>query len=321
VRIEETGSMWGVVCGGEKVAARSDLEPPRPLADEVVLDVQLAGICDTDLQLARGYMGFRGILGHEFVGRTADGRRVTAEINHACGACETCVGGRSNHCPNRTVLGILNHDGAMAERVAVRRSNLHEIPDELTDREAVFIEPLAAALRVVEQVSIDSGMRAAVLGDGKLGLLCAWVLREAGAVVTWVGKHPEKLALAGEGIAARLVGETGGAREFDLVVDATGSVTGLPTASRLVRPMGTIVLKTTVAASYEVDLAPLVIDEVRVLGSRCGPFAKAIETLAARRFDVTRLIEREFPLAEAEEAFRAAGRPGARKVLLRVGPG
>jgi threonine dehydrogenase-like Zn-dependent dehydrogenase len=287
----------------------------------VVLDVRLAGICDTDLQLARGYLGFRGILGHEFVGRSPDGRRVTAEINNACGACEACQAGRRNHCPRRTVLGIVGHDGAMADRVVVPTANLHPIPDELSDREAVFIEPLAAALRVVQQVQVGPGTRAAVVGDGKLGLLCAWVLERAGAAVTWVGKHPEKLALAGGRIETLLLESVGdAARGFDLVVDATGSPSGLPTALGLVRTMGTIVLKTTVAGRYEVDLAPIVIDEVRVIGSRCGPFPEAIQALVERRFDVTRLIEAEYPLDDAEAAFEAARRPGARKVLLRVAP-
>jgi threonine dehydrogenase-like Zn-dependent dehydrogenase len=264
-------------------------------------------------------MGFRGILGHEFVGMTADGRRVTAEINNPCGACDTCRAGLGNHCPNRTVLGILRHDGAMAERVAVPSSNLHEIPDALDDTEAVFIEPLAAALRILEQVDVGPGQVAAVLGDGKLGLLCTWVLRDSGARVAWIGKHPEKLALAGEGIETRTADRVDDLqRGLDLVVDATGSASGLPTALGLVRPCGTVVLKTTVAARYEIDLAPIVINEVRVVGSRCGPFAKAIEALQSKRFDVRRLIGATYRLEEAEEAFRAAGAPGARKMLLRM---
>jgi threonine dehydrogenase-like Zn-dependent dehydrogenase len=285
----------------------------------VVVAVRYAGICDTDLQLARGYMGFRGVLGHEFVGELPDGRRVTAEINNACHACPTCAAGRPGHCPNRTVLGILGHDGAMAEQVAVPEVNLHVIPDAVPDREAVLIEPLAAAFRMVEQTEPAPGMRLAVVGDGKLGLLCVWAARRFGAEVHLVGKHDAKLALAGEGVRThRLETIDGLSRWFDVVVDATGSTGGLPTALKLVRPCGTVVLKTTVAGRYEVDLSAIVIDEIRLLGSRCGPFPRAIAALASREVDVRPLIGAEFPLDEAEEAFRAAATPGARKVLLRV---
>lgn len=298
---------------------RIDLPEPESRAGEQILSVRCAGICDTDIQIGKGYMGFRGVLGHEFVGLTEDGRRVTAEINNACGRCELCRTGRGNHCPSRTVLGILGHDGAMAERVAVPTSNLHEIPDSLDDREAVFIEPLAAALRILEQLEVKADSRVAVLGDGKLGLLCAWVMREAGATVTWVGKHPEKLTMAGEGIETRLLDRIDDlARRLDLVVDATGSPPGFALALGLVRPCGTVVLKTTVAAAYEIDLAPVVIHEVRVVGSRCGPFAKAIAALESGRFDVRRLVGATFQLADAEEAFRVAAMPGARKVLLTM---
>jgi threonine dehydrogenase-like Zn-dependent dehydrogenase len=285
----------------------------------VVVEVVVAGICDTDLQLARGYMGYQGILGHEFVGRTADGLRVTAEINNACGRCATCSEGRPNHCPERTVLGILNHDGAMAEAVAVPRANLHPIPESLGDRSAVFVEPLAAAYRMVEQVEPGPGTRMAVLGDGKLGLLCTMASRGTGADVHLIGKHDAKLALAGAGVAThRLELADSLARSFDVVIDATGSKTGLPTALRLVRPCGTIVLKTTVAGEYQVNLAPIVIDEVRVIGSRCGPFPRAVAALASGEVDVRPLTGQVFPLDEAEAAFRAAAEPGARKVLLEV---
>jgi threonine dehydrogenase-like Zn-dependent dehydrogenase len=301
------------------VRLRSDLAEPPTGVGEIVLSVRLAGICDTDLQLARGYMGFRGVPGHEFVAVTADGRRVTAEINAACHACPTCRAGRPRHCPNRTVLGILGRHGAMADRVAVPERNLHAIPDTIDDRRAVFIEPLAAALHATEQVDLSPGTRAAVLGDGKLGLLCAWAARDAGADVTWIGKHPAKLALAGDGVATCLLGDTARhARAFDVVVEATGSTNGLPTALDVVRPCGSVVLKTTIAAPHQLSLAPVVIDEVRVIGSRCGPFKPAIAALADGRFPVERLIEAEYPLADVEAAFAAAARPGARKILLRV---
>jgi threonine dehydrogenase-like Zn-dependent dehydrogenase len=314
---EEETSMRGVHCDGSTIQLRRDLEPPVPAAGEVEIRVKVVGICDTDLQLAKGYMGFRGILGHEFVGLTEEGRRITAEINNPCLACPTCRAGLANHCPNRTVLGILGHDGAMADRVCVPRANLHAIPDAIEDRQAVFIEPLAAAFRIPEQVPIDASTRLTVVGDGKLGLLCAWVARGLGAEVSLVGKHPEKLALAGEDIRPILLAEARSiARSQDVVVDCTGSTGGLETALSLVRPCGTVVLKTTVAGPHETSLAPIVIDEVRVIGSRCGPFPKAIAALESRSIDVRPLIGAEFSLDRAEDAFRAAGERGARKVIL-----
>ncbi len=310
--------MRGVFCNGHAAHLRRDLPEPSPADGEIVLRVSAAGICDTDLQLARGYMNYRGILGHEFIGTDESGNRFTSEINAPCHACPTCRAGRPGHCPNRTVLGILGRDGAMADRVLVPRRNLHAVPPEVDDVEAVFIEPLAAAFRITEQFDAR-GLKAAVLGDGKLGLLCAWVLREAGADVNLIGKHPEKLALAGEEIATRRVEETSAiGRPFDLVVDATGHVSGFATALALVRPCGTVVLKTTIAGTHSLSLAPVVIDEVRVIGSRCGPFAPAIAALSSRRIDVRPLIGSVYPLDEAEEAFRAAGMKGAKKVILRV---
>jgi threonine dehydrogenase-like Zn-dependent dehydrogenase len=311
--------MNGLVFDGSHLTFQAHLPEPEPRQAEVVVHVRLAGVCDTDLQIARGYMGFRGTPGHEFVGETADGRRVTAEINAPCGRCASCAAGLGNHCPRRTVLGIVGRDGAMADRVSVPDRCLHAIPDDLTDRQAVFIEPLAAGLRILDQVEVNGSSRVAVVGDGKLGLLSAWVLRSAGAPVTWVGKHPEKLALGGEGIVPYLSDDVGSlGRPFDVVVDATGSVSGLPSALKLVRPCGTLVLKTTVAMAYQIDLAPIVVDEIRVVGSRCGPFPKAIAALQSGRFDVERLIEAEYPLERGPEAFDHAARPGARKVLIRV---
>ena len=192
--------MKGIFCDSSGIRFRADLPEPEAGPGETILQVRAFGICDTDLQLARGYMNFRGILGHEFVGQLADGRRVTAEINAACHQCPTCRSGKPRHCPNRTVLGILDHDGAMAERVRVPIANLHAVPDIISDREAVFIEPLAAALHIAEQVALGPGVRVAIVGDGKLGLLCAWSARLTGADVSLVGKHPAKLALAGPGI-------------------------------------------------------------------------------------------------------------------------
>jgi len=311
--------MRGAWFDGSRFFFRTDLPTPCPGPDEVLLRVQVAGVCDTDLQIVRGYLGFIGTPGHEFVAVTPDGRRVTAEINANCRTCEYCRSGLGNHCPNRTVLGIFGRSGAFADQVAVPAHCVHLIPDPLTDEQAVFIEPLAAAFQILEQIKVEPSQPVAVLGDGKLGLLCSWVLREAGAEVHWIGKHLSKLGLGGPGLTAHLLAETEAlTKKFDLVVDATGSPTGLPTALNLVRPRGTIVLKTTVASSYQVDLAPIVIDEIRVVGSRCGPFQTAIEALLSGRFDVTRLIEAEYPLSSVTEAFAHAARPGTRKILIRV---
>ena len=311
--------MRGVYCDGSTARLRRDLPEPTPLPGEVPLRVRVAGICDTDLQLARGYMGFRGVLGHEFLGEGPDGRRYAAEINNACHACATCRAGLPGHCPERTVLGILGHDGAIAERVCVPARNLHAIPDTVDDRAAVFVEPLAAAFRIGEQVPLGPDVELAILGDGKLGLLCAWACRLAGARVTLIGKHPAKLALAGPGVSAHALFDAPRlGRSFDVVADCTGSPSGLPTALGLVRPCGTIVLKTTIAGSHDLALAPVVIDEVRVLGSRCGPFPRAIAALADGEVDVRPLLGAEVPLDDADAAFRAAAEPGARKVIVRI---
>lgn len=314
--------MRGLFCEGDSVRLRRDLEAPRPLDGEVVLRVRSVGICDTDMQLARGYMGFRGVLGHEFVGSDDAGRRYVAEINNACHRCDTCRAGRPTHCPQRTVLGIVAHDGAMADAVAVPRANLHAVPDDVDDHSAVFVEPLAAAYQILEQVRVLPGDRVAVLGDGKLGLLSAWVLRTATEHVTLIGRHAHKLALAGERIAQRTTEQCADlARSFDVVVDATGSPSGFGDAIKLARPRGTVVLKTTVAGAHTLSLAPLVIDELTVVGSRCGPFAKAIAALASGAVDVRPLVSEVFSLDDAEAAFACAARKGVAKVVIDVARG
>ena len=312
--------MRGVYCDGRSIRLRRDLPDAEPGPGEILLKVRRAGICDTDLQLARGYMSFRGILGHEFLGESHDGTRVTAEINNACRRCAVCLAGHMHHCPHRTVLGILGHDGAMADYVTVPEANIYPIPVAIEDRCAIFIEPLAAAFRIVEQVSLGAGTKIAVVGDGKLGMLCVWALRSTGAEITLVGKHADKLALAGEGVRPVLLGDAAQLeRGFNVVADCTGSPTGLATALGLVRPLGTVVLKTTIAGDHAINLAPIVIDEVTVVGSRCGPFPRAIAALASGEIDVTPLIGPEFPLDRAEGAFVAAAEKGARKVTIVVG--
>jgi threonine dehydrogenase-like Zn-dependent dehydrogenase len=291
-----------------------------------MVDVLRAGICETDLQLVRGYMGFRGVLGHEFVGvaRTGPlaGRRVVGEINCSCMACDTCRAGRTSHCPNRSVLGILNHDGAFADVIAVPQRNLHAVPDAVSTDAAVFVEPLAAAFQIPAQLTIRREDDIVVLGDGRLGNLCAQVLAGLSDHVRVVGKHVSKLALLQSlGIPTSLLSTQPEDRSADIVVDCTGSPTGLPTALKLVRPRGTIVLKTTVAGAQTMAWAPVVIDEVTIVGSRCGPFDEALAALEAGRVSVLPLISMRFELSRGVEALEHASTKSVMKVLLDVEPG
>lgn len=297
-----------------------------PKADEktALLRVRLAGICSTDLQIFKGYMGFQGVPGHEFVGEVKEGpaelidKRAVAEINFGCGRCDFCARDLGRHCPQRKVMGILGADGSFAEYVAIPVANLHLVPGTISDEEAVFTEPLAAACEILEQVQLGVGDDVVVLGDGKLGLLCAQVLRLTGARVSAVGRHPEKLAILKKlGIRTFVLGDWK-PRLYDVVVEATGSASGLKMALEAVRPRGTLVLKSTVAESHSLSLASLVINEVTVVGSRCGVFPPAIGALAQRSVSVTPLIEKVYPLAEGVEAVAHAGRAGALKILLRA---
>lgn len=299
---------------------------PLPQRDEhlALVRVRLAGICSTDLQILRGYMGFRGVPGHEFVGEVCEGptalvgKRVVGEINFACGHCQMCQRGLGRHCPTRQVMGILNADGSFAEYLAAPVANLHRVPDEVEDEAAVFTEPLAAAFEILEQVHIQPMTEVLVLGDGKLGLLCAQALHVSGARVTVVGKHEENLHIVRKfGVRTELLRDWR-PRQVDCVVEATGSAAGLALAMQMVRPRGTLVLKSTVAQDHEVSLAPLVINEVTVIGSRCGLFPPALRALAESTISVTPLISKTFPLTEGAAAVRQAARPGALKVLLRV---
>ncbi|MDX2168537.1 MAG: alcohol dehydrogenase catalytic domain-containing protein [Deltaproteobacteria bacterium] len=299
-----------------------DAPEPRPTDNDAVVRVALAGICKTDLELTKGYMGFTGILGHELVGVVEDGpaqwrgRRVVAEINFACGACAWCVRGLGRHCPTRRVMGIQRADGAFAERVAVPLANLHAVPDGVPDAAAVFAEPLAAAFEILEQVRVVPGLSCIVLGDGKLGLLAAQVLAAAGADVLAVGKHADKLAhLARRGVRTVELGEWTRGRA-DLVVEASGTAAGFELAVAATQPRGTLVLKSTVAHGAPLNLAPLVIDEITVVGSRCGPFAPALAALASGRVEVGALISARHALRDGVAALRHAAQPGVIKVLL-----
>ncbi len=291
---------------------------PRREPGFALIRVTIAGICNTDLELLRGYYGFAGRPGHEFVGvvEEADsaywvGKRVVGEINLGCGKCDWCVQGMGRHCPSRRVLGIVKHPGAFAERLTLPEGNLLEVPGTLTDEEAVFCEPVAAACEIQEQLGKLRGERVAVLGDGKLGLLIAQVLQVGGAQVHLFGRHEKKMAIA-EAVGVRV----GGSGEFDVTVDATGSAAGLATAVRMTRARGRVVMKSTVAEPVCIDMAPVIVKEISLVGSRCGRFAPALRLLAGRKIAVRPMIADTFPLREAERAFQRAAERGCLKVLL-----
>jgi threonine dehydrogenase-like Zn-dependent dehydrogenase len=308
---------------GVRAAVR---EVPRPeaLPESALVQVSLAGVCNTDLEIVKGYLGFRGILGHEFVGTVIAGpdallgERVVGEINFACGSCALCAAGLARHCPTREVMGIAGADGAFAEVVRVPIANLHPVPASVPDELAVFSEPLAAAFEILAQVPVARGTDCIVLGDGKLGLLAAQVLAQAGARVTAVGRHPAKLAiLARRGVETRLASDPPPAQAA-LVVEATGTGEGFERAMSLLRPRGTLVLKSTHAGKPALDLAPLVIHELHVVGSRCGPFPPALRALETGSVDVRSLIHARVPLGRADEALRLSAEPGALKVLIEA---
>jgi threonine dehydrogenase-like Zn-dependent dehydrogenase len=309
--------MRALVVNGPVDVALRDVSAPE-CAEECLIRVRAAGICGTDLQLLDGYADFRGIPGHEFVGVVEHagspaqanwvGKRVAGEINVGCGACEWCRSGVKEHCPQRTVVGIRGRPGAFADFISLPAANLHEIPSTIDDRVAVFVEPLAAACRILEQVTVDAASRVAVLGDGRMGLLIAQVLRTADADVTVLGRHPRKLAVAREiGLVARPA-DTSNRHCFDIVVDATGRPAGLCSAMELVRPRGTIVLKSTFHGGTTGELWPLVVQEVTVVGSRCGPFARAIELLAKGDVKVAPLVSRVVALDDYPVALETARR-------------
>ncbi len=297
---------------------------PRP--GEAVVKVRSVGVCNTDLEILRGYAGFRGTLGHEFVGEVVEardeslvGKRVVGEINCGCGVCELCVSGDPRHCPDRTVLGIVGRDGAMADFMSLPEGNLLVVPDRVPDRHAVFVEPLAAACEILDQVAIGPGSRVAVVGDGKLGLLIAQVVATTGADMTVVGKHAGKLEiLAARGIRTALVDVFDAAVRFDVVVEASGSARGFAFAQRIVRPRGTIVLKSTIHGDVPFDATSLIVNEVTLVGSRCGRFGPALDLIASGRVDVEPLVSRVLPLSAGASAFDVATEPGVLKVILET---
>lgn len=305
----------------------ADISKPDA-AGEALVRVTRSGICNTDLEIARGYAGFWGTLGHEFVGVVESapgapalvGRRVVGEINAGCGRCARCRAGDARHCPRRTVLGILGRDGAHAEFLRLPSVNLLAVPDEVPDERAVFTEPLAAACGITERTEITRDTRVAVIGDGKLGLLCAQALRALkGASVTLIGKHPSKLSIAEKrGVETVLLGDLENARAgFDVVVEASGAGAGFALALDVVRPRGVIVLKSTFHGATEINAARVVVDEISVVGSRCGRFAPALDLLRRNAVDVESLVSEEYALADALRAMERAAAPGVLKILLR----
>lgn len=332
--------MRALVYNGTELSLVQNYLQPTPVEGEALIRVLLVGICNTDLEITRGYMAFKGVLGHEFVGVVEEiygkqgpekqhnllGRRVVGEINAAChrADCAYCSRGMPTHCPNRTTLGIDKRDGAFADYVMLPIENLHLVPDNVSDEEAVFVEPLAANFEMLEQVHLKPTDRVLVLGDGKMGQLAAQVLALTGCDLTMIGKHREKLALVERlGIPTRSLNDIdsfSGKRgsRVDVVVEGTGSAIGLELALRLVRPRGTIILKSTVADKATLNLSPIVVDEIRIQGSRCGPFPPALRALSRGSIDVKSLISVTYSLNNGVQAFEKAAENGVLKVLLKV---
>ena len=310
--------MRALVFDGQ-MSYRDDYPLPTPPPGEVLVRVRRAGICNTDIEITKGYMNYRGVLGHEFVGELADGTRVVGEINAYDGTCDTCRRGDVSHCSNRSVLGILQREGAMAEYLTLPARNLHRVPDAVSDVQAVFIEPLAAALEITDRVHIRPSQRVVVIGDGKLGLLAAQVLRLTGCHLSVIGRHARKLAILQQRGIPSLDKPAEGFHCFDVAVDCSGQADGFELARRLLRPRGTLVLKSTFHGVQEMATAPLVVDEIAVVGSRCGPFAPALRLLEQRLIEVETLLDAEYPIEQGVEAFRRAMTPGTLKVQIVLG--
>ncbi len=317
--------MYALLIEQEEPKLVKDHPTPEPPPGEALVRVTLAGVCNTDLELAKGYMQFRGVLGHEFVGLVErapgaeewEGRRVVGDINAACGNCPTCDAGHPTHCPHRTTLGIADRDGAFAEYLSLPVRNLHPVPDSLPGEIAVFAEALAAACQILQQVHVRPSDRVIVLGDGKLGLLCAQVLALTGCDLTAVGHHREKLdILAQRGIPTALEDTLVAGEKADVIIETSGHPKGYAAARRLVRPRGSIVLKSTYHGALDADLTMAVVDEITLLGSRCGPFAPALRLLERGLVDVLPLIHARYPLSDALAALEHAARPGTLKVLV-----
>jgi len=298
---------------------------PDPPSDETLVRVNLAGICGTDLEILDGYMEYTGILGHEFVGTVEKsrnpmmvGKRVVGEINAGCGKCDSCMSGMQRHCPSRTVLGILKRDGAFAEFLSLPEKNLHVIPDSISNEQAVFVEPLAAAFEIKEQVSLKPEWNVAVVGDGRLAQLIIQVIKLTCSNITCFGKHESKLeGLVQSGIKIKIGIESTDEKLFDLVVEATGSNSGFVDTMKLVKPRGIVILKSTIASRENLDLTPTIINEITLIGSRCGLFKPAIDALASGIISVNSMIDSTFPLEKFEDAIVHAKKPNTLKVFLK----
>src|SRR5574344_922929 len=312
----------------EKLELIKDYQNPKLKENEALIKVTMMGICNTDFEITKGYMGYNGILGHEFVGIVENvenpkdknwiGKRVVGEINCGCGVCDWCKKGLSRHCFNRTTLGIWQKDGCFSELTTLPVSNLLEVPQNVSDEEAVFVEPLAAALEILEQKHIQPIEKVAVLGDGKLGLTIAIALNASNLDVILIGKHQNKLDIAkNQGVKTKLLNEIKQEPIFDVVIEATGSISGFETSMALTKPRGTLVLKSTIAASKEFNLAPIVINEITVLGSRCGQFAPALRLLASKRIEVNPMISKIYDFDDAIEAFEANKQKDTIKILMK----
>ncbi|MBT8173656.1 MAG: alcohol dehydrogenase catalytic domain-containing protein [Nitrosopumilus sp.] len=302
-----------------------DQNYPEPTSSESLVRVNLAGICGTDLEILDGYMKYNGILGHEFVGTVEKsensklvGKRVVGEINAGCGVCNSCKNGMSRHCPNRTVLGILKRNGAFAEFVSLPEKNLHVLPDSISDEQAVFVEPLAAAFEIKEQVKLDPLWNVAVIGDGRLAQLIARVIKLSCKNIICFGRHKNKLqSLEKLGIKTKIGIESSDEFTFDLVIEATGSNSGFSDTLKLTRPRGIVILKSTIASRENLDLTPAVVNEITLVGSRCGLFKPAIDALATGMITVDDLIDSTFPLEKFQEAIIHAKKPDTLKVFLK----
>ena len=317
--------MQGLYFNGRQIAWRADLPFPQRAAGEALVAVHMAGVCGTDLEILAGYAHFTGILGHEFVGHVVEandarwlGKRVVGEINIGCGTCRFCRMGIPSHCEHRRVIGIRDHDGAFAEYVAVPEANLHEVPAHIPDRQAVFTEPLAAAFRVLEQVHLGPSMRVAVLGVGKLGTLVAQAVATSGATVFALTRHPGRVGFLEDQSIRLLRPNEATEKSFDMVAEVTGSQAGLARALQLTRPLGTVVLKSSTHDAIPLNLTPATVDEITLVGSRCGPFGRALQALAENEVQVEPLIDGLYPLKQGATALDKASRPGVMKILLQV---
>lgn len=302
-------------------------EKPVPKKGEALIRVTLAGVCNTDYEITKGYMGYKGVLGHEFVGVVEEinhenknllNKRVVGEINCGCNACSLCYQGMQRHCPNRQTLGIWQKDGCFSQYLTMPLDTLLEVPSNVSDEQAVFVEPLAAGLEILEQIHIQPAHRVIVLGDGKLGLTTALALCASNIDVLLVGKHQNKLDIAAkQSVKTILLDNLAIKKEWDFVVEATGSISGFESALALTKPRGTLVLKSTVAAGKEFNLAPIVIDEIRVQGSRCGRFEPALRLLSSGKIDFAPLISGIYSIDNAIEAFEMNKQKDTLKILIK----